>query len=345
MTACYIHAGVFVPVFDMADEVEEFTFVAAANPALRLRYWDDGAYVKELIVSEPEEPTMTSAEAAKHAADTAAAAAEKEGLVSTEGTEAKSKKRKAEAKDSNKQKKATPAHLQFWSNRHAELHGGKPKQDSTSDDNTESEALGPSKAPASEPPRHFTQSYADPNKNCCYLCSRQFKSSAEVNKHERLSKLHQDNLQNSDLKTKALSKLEKAGVNIQSVDDANSEYRDRAKERRKAFGSSKVSLPMKKQPQQAPQPKEPSPPPQNSSKGASLLGKMGWSKGEGLGKGGTGMTAPVETNLYAAGVGLGAQGGKMGDAVEEAGRNTKGDYREFVERAKDKAKERYEKMA
>ena len=76
-----------------------------------------------------------------------------------------------------------------------------------------------------------------------------------------------------------------------------------------------------------------------------LLGKMGWSAGEGLGAKGTGMVAPIATELYVQGVGLGAQGSKVGDAAEEASRNTKGDYAAFLERTRDKAKERYERIA
>ena len=80
------------------------------------------------------------------------------------------------------------------------------------------------------------------------------------------------------------------------------------------------------------------------SKGASLLGKMGWSAGEGLGAQGTGMTTPIATDMYVQGVGLGAVGGKLGDAVGEAERNTRGDYGEFLERTRDRAKERFERM-
>ena len=144
-------------------------------------------------------------------------------------------------------------------------------------------------------------------------------------------------------------------------DDEMPEYRDRAKERRAAFGGSKkISLPMKKSgtrgggdsptaPKQsaagqadhdaASQPGSAAP-----SKGAALLGKMGWTSGEGLGAQGTGRTAPVATEMYVAGVGLGAAGGKVGDAGEEAARNTRGDYGEFLERTREKAKERFERM-
>jgi hypothetical protein len=43
-------------------------------------------------------------------------------------------------------------------------------------------------------------------------------------------------------------------------------------------------------------------------------------------------------------VGLGAQGGKVGDAVEEAQRQTKGSYADFLNKTRDKAKERFESM-
>lgn len=72
---------------------------------------------------------------------------------------------------------------------------------------------------------------------------------------------------------------------------------------------------------------------------------MGWNAGEGLGAQGTGIVAPVATDMYVQGVGLGAQGGKIGDAVDEAGRNTTSRYGEFLERTKDKAKERFQKLA
>ena len=193
-------------------------------------------------------------------------------------------------------------------------------------------------------------SFADLSKKCCYLCSRQFKTDTEVNKHERLSQLHRDNLGNEELKTKALAKMAKAGITHPSSGEDTPEYRDRAKERRAAFGASKkVSLPMKKSTstsqstadiQTADDDNQPVMP----SKGASLLGKMGWAAGEGLGAQGTGMTAPITTEMYIQGVGLGAEGGKVGDAAEEADRNTRGGYGGFLERTKDKAKERFERL-
>ncbi len=56
------------------------------------------------------------------------------------------------------------------------------------------------------------------------------------------------------------------------------------------------------------------------------------------------MTTPIETNMYVQGVGLGAAGGKVGDAVLEAERNTGGGYRAFQERTREGAKERFERL-
>ncbi|KAG2024685.1 hypothetical protein GB937_003382 [Aspergillus fischeri] len=316
----YIHAGVFVPVINPSASTDRFTFSPLSNPSLKLMYWDEEAYVKELTVS--------TAELDNNQVSTAQSQAESKSTKDAE----KAKKRKADAAASAASKKvAVPSHLQFWSNRHAELHGIQKKDADEKGSDGGVERRG-SPADTAAPP---TQSYADLNRNCCYLCMRQFKSSAEVNRHERLSQLHRDNLQNDELKNKAMGKLIKHGI-VQST----AEYRDRARERRKAFGSSRTSTKAKPA---APK-EEDEPPVETTSKGASLLSKMGWSAGSGLGAQGTGMTAPIATEVYAQGVGLGAQGSKLGDAVEEAGRNTRNRYDEFLEKTRQTARERYERM-
>lgn len=315
----YIHAGVFVPVMNPTASTERFTFSPLNNPAMKLMYWDEDAYANELTVStdpQPQQgpkndkPTGQSETKSKEAAD-------------------KAKKRKADPASgaAGAKKMAMPSHLQFWSNRHAELHGIQKKD-------TDDQVPGDSNLPDSAaPPR---QSYADSNRNCCYLCMRQFKTTAEVNRHERLSQLHRGNLQKEELVNKATNKLIKHGIIPQPP-----EYRDRARERRKAFGRSKNTATAKSAPVVE---REPSPPAETTSKGASLLSKMGWSAGTGLGAQGTGMTAPITTEVYAQGVGLGAQGGKLGEASEEAGRNTRGRYDEFLEKTRQTARNRYEQM-
>ena len=139
-----------------------------------------------------------------------------------------------------------------------------------------------------------------------------------------------------------------AGAATTAESDGPSEYRDRAAERRQAFGTSKkTSLPMKKSSaanengKDSPTDTVAEEAGKSANKGMALLGKMGWSAGEGLGAQGTGRTETIATDMYVAGVGLGAQGGKVGDAAEEAERNTKGGYKEFAERTKEKARERF----
>lgn len=321
----YIHAGVFVPVINPTASTERFTFSPLTNPSLRLMYWDEEGYVTELTVSAGE-PEGNQGQSKSEMA----ASQESKGSKDAE----KTKKRKADTSSSAAPKKAAvPSHLQFWSNRHAELHGIQKKNADEKSIGESGSDRGISPSNAAAPP---SQSYADLDRNCCYLCMRQFKSPAEVNRHERLSQLHRRNLQNEDLTTKAMGKLIKHGI----VQQPTNEYRDRARERRQAFGRSKAPAKAKS----APPPKEEDPPVQSTSKGASLLSKMGWSVGTGLGAQGTGMTTPIATEVYAQGVGLGAQGSKIGDAAEEAGRNTRNRYDEFLEKTKQTARDRYEQI-
>jgi hypothetical protein len=333
----YIHAGVFVPVVNPPPDIERFCFSPLGNPAMKLAYWDEGAYLTELAVSIPAANAQDSTKTTIQAADP--------GIKSTKENEKSSKKRKAQSDADSLAtgvKKSAASHLQFWSNRHAELHG--IKQKSIDGDDTK---LTDGNSSTDLPP---SQSYADPTRHCCYLCMRQFTSSAEVNKHERLSDLHRKNLQDEGKVKKAETKLAKHGVHVQSLEvdsGPTQEYRDRARERRKIYGvvnkkGEQVSGNLPKSSRASSDDDAPTPP--VPSKGASLLSKMGYSAGQGLGASGEGMTTPISQDIYAAGVGLGAQGGKLGDAVREAERNTKGDYGGFLEETRKRAKERYERM-
>lgn len=322
----YIHAGVFVPVLNPTSSTSRFTFSPIGNPAMKLAYWDEAAYVAELAVSMP------------HPESTAKSA--KTGIKSLKETE-KSKKRKAQADvDVTGIKKSVPSHLQFWSNRHAELHGIDKKSRSDDEAKSTDDASSSNGAPPS-------QSYADPNRHCCYLCMRQFNTAAEVNKHERLSDLHRENLKDKSKVEKATAKLEKHGVKSQNVTESTPQYRDRARERRRIYGvvnkkGEQVGNNGPKSSRTSSDDEAGAPPVQ--SKGASLLSKMGYTAGQGLGASGHGMTTPVAQDIYVAGVGLGAVGGKVGDAVAEAERNTRGDYGAFAEKTREGARERYNRL-
>lgn len=49
----YIHAGVFVPVFNSVASMDDrtFTFGSSNNPAQQIRYWEEHVYASELEVS------------------------------------------------------------------------------------------------------------------------------------------------------------------------------------------------------------------------------------------------------------------------------------------------------
>ncbi|EXJ85572.1 hypothetical protein A1O1_05937 [Capronia coronata CBS 617.96] len=346
----YIHAGVFVPVLNPSASTKRFTFSPLGNPAMKLAYWDENAYVAELAVSKPASRSDKKSSTA-------------DGKTSKETTD-KPKKRKAQAEPETAGvvKKPAPSHLQFWSNRHAELHGiGQKSGDSGGkDENTPNKSSdNKNNGDTAAPP---SQSYADPDRRCCYLCMRQFPNNAEVNKHERLSDLHRQNLRDEAKVKKALAKLAKHGIQPNQPVVSAMQYRDRARERRKIYGV------VNKKGEQV-QPPPPPPGAQRSakqpassgsgddadepaapvsvpvqSKGASLLSKMGYTAGQGLGASGEGMTAPISQDVYVAGVGLGAEGGKVGDAVVEAERNTKGGYDAFAERTREGARERYARL-
>lgn len=335
----YIHTGVFVPApHTLSSDLERFTFSPLSNPSVKLIYWDQAAYTHELMVAKSGPSDLDKIKQRVQEAALRANKAAGEGLLGApkEGVE---KKRKAEKEVPTSNKKVVAPHLQFWSNRHAEIHGLPAAQKAPEGVFHDAKDAAPSSAAAAddEPP---SRSFADMNRKCCLLCARQFKTDAEVHKHERISQLHRDNMLKDDLVEKALAKMAKAGI----VPESDSAYRDRAKERRQAFNQPKQpSGPGNaKRKKASPPPEEPLKPAQ--SKGAALLGKMGWTAGQGLGADGSGRTEAISTELYAQGVGLGAVGGKVGDAVEEANRNTGGSYKDFVAMARDKAKERFERM-
>ena len=97
-----------MPVFNINEETQRFTFSPLGNAATKLAYWDEEAWASELVVStgSPKLGTATTEGQARSFADQAAVAAENEGLLKAGSeSEAKAKKRKAEANASAKAKK------------------------------------------------------------------------------------------------------------------------------------------------------------------------------------------------------------------------------------------------
>lgn len=108
----------FVPIFNSTEDADRFTFSPLSNAATKLAYWDDEAYVSELMVSSGSpRPNMASGDSQiPSAADRAAAAAENEGLVPPgKESEVKAKKRKVEVKEAASQKKVRLVDSRYFS--------------------------------------------------------------------------------------------------------------------------------------------------------------------------------------------------------------------------------------
>lgn len=185
------------------------------------------------------------------------------------------------------------------------------------------------------------KSFSDLNLMACLLCQRKFKSEKEIQQHEKLSELHKKNLADDNIKAQARERLKKLSMkkdaDAENLNDSN--YRDRAQERRIAFNHpSKPDIPpynSKKNTKNSSQTSDDS---VNitKGKGAAILGKMGWTEGMGLGVEGKGIAEPLKPEVYQEGVGLGSVGAKLGYNSRPS------DYAAYVRSVKDRAKQRYE---
>ncbi|KAK1833150.1 hypothetical protein QBC39DRAFT_346966 [Podospora conica] len=195
-------------------------------------------------------------------------------------------------------------------------------------------------------------SYADLATRRCHLCRRSFKHTQTIWRHEQESELHRRLLADPANKARAAAELaDKGKTPTTMIPDGKTtaqqnRYRDRAQERRRAFRQPtrpKAAGTGEKRKEPAETVEET--PAAKKSKGAGMLAKMGWAgAGAGLGAEGTGRTEAIATEVYAPGVGLGAEGARLGDAAEEAARKTRGGFAGFVEKTRDRARERFERL-
>lgn len=109
----FVHSGVFVPMINYTSAMERFTFSPLSNPSMKLAYWDEEAYVSELMLGSEEikSDSKSIEENLSIGKTQGAAGAEKEGpLKSTKQTDSKIKKRKAEDSTAASNKKACSHH-------------------------------------------------------------------------------------------------------------------------------------------------------------------------------------------------------------------------------------------
>lgn len=340
----------FLPSDDSTGD-DRFSVPSMLDADKRLKYCVDKAFLKDKVITEPPQqhtqqaPGNGAAVVAPLATNHPSPAGNSAAAINTGkiSINLSGKKRKAPADDDgpSKKVKAGSLHGKLIHNPNVSLKllgdMGDQWKDAQTQLRGENANDSPEKASLNSSDPVATRGlFIDEEQKKCYLCSRKFEALDTLLDHEKGSELHRENLKDEEKKSKALKKLGRALPTVEppapsngtAHTDSKLQYFDRAKARRKA---EKEERRAERRTEQG----------ASSSKGAALLGKMGWAQGQALGANGTGMAAPIETNLYATGVGLGADGGKIGDALEEANKNTKDSGRAYIQNAKEKARARY----
>jgi len=149
--------------------------------------------------------------------------------------------------------------------------------------------------------------HADWDKLACLLCKRQFPSKEKLTKHNQMSNLHKENLEQW-LKTRD------ASGQTNRDKESGIQYRDRAKERRNKYGDDDDPKPNRlkdkyiqamEQVSQAGSKSEPAAKIGEDNVGNKMLQKMGWKSGAGLGKNSDGRTEIIEVQARSKQTGLG----------------------------------------
>ncbi|XP_034949197.1 LOW QUALITY PROTEIN: RNA-binding protein 5-like [Chelonus insularis] len=144
-------------------------------------------------------------------------------------------------------------------------------------------------------------------KLACLLCKRQFPSKEALLRHQQLSDLHKQNLEQW---------YQVRGLDPNDPQQRNNKYRDRAKERRAKYGEPDPPQPNKLKEKYLKTRTEESVTPYeeptragigSDNVGNKLLQKMGWSEGMGLGKTNQGRTSIIEAERRVSTAGLGAK--------------------------------------
>ncbi|KAG0164005.1 hypothetical protein DFQ28_010932, partial [Apophysomyces sp. BC1034] len=168
-----------------------------------------------------------------------------------------------------------------------------------------------------------TEDFSDLTMMACLLCQRKFKTKQDLERHQELSELHKKNLRDPVSVGKARMKQRYVKTKTEQAEDqlVEQNYRNRAAERRQAFGQ--PDKPMLTEPKYRPAGAAGQTRPRNDvdtrvektasvktpladdNVGARMLKQMGWRRGEGLGKDGSGIVDPITAQQYAQGAGLG----------------------------------------
>lgn len=349
VTIASIHMGVFIPEDRVnSPEIDHQSFTPLFNSSLRIRYRDPELYPSQKIVA-PKPPGDGDAKASK------------EDKVDT----TKAKKRKADESLSESAPKRAPvmaAQMAFWQRRHDEIRGGPqgPVEETTTDGPSQPASIKFSMSGVAKPgtsaktppagmnpksqaaPTSSEVSFVDRERLQCLLCMMKYKSVEEVDIHEK-SRNHKTATQDEAKVKLALPRVAKRDARLRKSEAG--QYRDRAKERRETHNQpGKPSAPAGKPRSDTKQQEKEEVKRAAESKGMGMLAKMGWTAGSGLGAQGEGLTEALTANAYKGGVGLGAEGGKLGDAAQVAESQTVDSYSSYLTAAQKKARERYNQL-
>lgn len=361
---CHPHLGVFGPVLDHSLEEQKYVFDFKQQPR---KYHDKRYYASPHMVNEePPAPPQGSLPV-------------KEGPATNVKPK---KRTKAEAmgtldnpSEPTKKVKKESAMVTMLNRAQAHARGEEGEAEAHNDSNpkpTSLEYSGPT-AKANQQSFAFDGEHKGKHLSCCFLCNTSFSKPGTLERHVQHHAGHAEKYKDQEKFQQGLQRMKNRGIaedstlKVETVvpkteeeeKQAAPEYRDRAAERREIEARARVSVSLKdvaataarkkqqtqphtKPPSPSPPPGPPAPAPKVTGIGLRMLQKAGWTEGQGLGGSGTGITAPIEQNVYAAGVGLGHEGSKVGDAVEEADRLTRATGGDFVEKTREGARRRFE---
>ncbi|GJC97474.1 G-patch domain-containing protein [Colletotrichum higginsianum] len=376
VTVSTIHLGVFVPELrEVNRAIERISFNPLFNPSIRVKYWEPHVYPSQRVITQAP-PGGTSADGSKtdandeskktkkRKADGSMPSSTAKKSVPMAGQMAFWQRRHDEIHEGKRVADLPVGNDNGGDQRQSEerapikipLSGSNAISTGPIKISLTGASLSRSPAPTATPPSEATAresggptsvptsmtggrtpdptpvaaeatpvSYVDREKICCLICMMKYKTLEDLNTHEK-SRNHKNAMADAD-KVKA-AKPRLAARDKRMAKQAEEQPKEEAAVSRPGQGAQRGLQPAR----------------ETQVQGRGMLAKMGWSTGQGLGAKGDGRTEVIATHAYQEGVGLGAEGGNLGDAAELAQRKTTNSYAEYVNTVQDRARDRYNKM-
>jgi len=145
----------------------------------------------------------------------------------------------------------------------------------------------PEPSPVASTPQ--VSKWIDSTRMACLLCQRQFKSLDQLQKHESKSDLHIKNLEIERYKQMERQQRTEVGTKLDAakIEKSRQSFEDMVS--KSTADTAKTTQPI-----------------DDENVGNKMLKAMGWKAGTGLGKTGTGITAPIQAEIHSERAGLGS---------------------------------------